>query len=313
MSDRKLQYYAKKEDEGHLVKEYLKSRFHLSVKEISHAKGFDDGITVNGMHVNVKYKLKENDLLEVVLHENMDSASEIVPIEGNLDIVYEDEDIIVVNKPADLVVHPIHNYFDNSLSNIIAWHFKQNNEEHVLRPVGRLDRETSGLIAFAKNRLAAGQLNLQSENRTKVKEYLAICDGVFKEEESEGTINLPIGKVPEVRMLRRISEDGDYAVTHYKVVTQKQHYALVRLRLETGRTHQIRVHMKAIGHPLLGDGLYADNLSDWYGMKRVALHSSHMEITHPVTGKRLQFDAPIPEDMQKLLNDNLKTITYDFL
>lgn len=308
MSVRNLDYIITQEDDGKLVKEILKDRLHLSRREISHAKAFDDGILINGEHVNVIYKVICGELLHVTIHENTEASSEIVPMEGDLDIVYEDEDIIVVNKPAGIIVHPLKNHFKSTLSNIITWHFQQNGETHVIRPVGRLDRETSGLIVFGKNRYSANSLNDQSLNGIKVKEYLALCSGIF--DETKGTIDKPIGLAPGTKMVRSIREDGDPSITHYEVLEQKiqkytnNGFALVKLRLETGRTHQIRIHMKSIGHALLGDGLYGNDLSDWFGMERVALHSSHMEILHPVTGKRLSFDAQLPEDMKNTLFNN---------
>lgn len=305
MSVRNLDYKITQEDEGKLVKEILKDRLHLSRREISHAKAFDDGILINGKHVNVIYKVTAGEDLHVSVHENTEASSQIVPMEGDLNIVYEDEDIIVVNKPAGIIVHPLKNHFTSTLSNHIAWHFKQNGETHVIRPVGRLDRETSGLIVFGKNRYSANSLNDQSLNGIKVKEYLALCSGIF--ENQKGTIDSPIGLAPGVKMVRSIREDGDPSITHYEVLEQKiqngtnNGFALVRLRLETGRTHQIRIHMKSIGHALLGDGLYGSDLPDWFGMERVALHSSHMEILHPVTGKQLSFDAELPLDMKETL------------
>lgn len=305
MSVRNLDYKITQEDEGKLVKEILKDRLHLSRREISHAKAFDDGILINGKHVNVIYKVTAGEDLHVSVHENTEASAQIVPMEGDLNIVYEDEDIIVVNKPAGIIVHPLKNHFTSTLSNHIAWHFQQNGEAHVIRPVGRLDRETSGLIVFGKNRYSANSLNDQSLNGIKVKEYLALCSGIF--ENQKGTIDSPIGLAPGVKMVRSIREDGDPSITHYEVLEQKiqngtnNGFALVRLRLETGRTHQIRIHMKSIGHALLGDGLYGSDLPNWFGMERVALHSSHMEILHPVTGKRLSFDAELPLDMKETL------------
>lgn len=302
MSERNLEYIITHDDEGKLVKEILKDQLHLSRREISHLKGFDDGILINGGHVNVIYKVSSGEILHVTIHENIENSSEIVPMEGPLNIVYEDEDIIVVNKSAGLLVHPLKGHFTSTLSNHIAWHFKQNGETHVIRPVGRLDRETSGLIVFGKNRFSANSLNDQSINGVKVKEYLALCSGFF--DNKEGRIDSPIGLAPGVKMVRTIREDGDPALTYYEVIEQKNGFALVKLRLETGRTHQIRVHMRSIGHALLGDGLYGSDLQDWYGMERVALHSSHMEIIHPVTGQKLLFDAAIPNDMKETLHKN---------
>ncbi|MBQ1457562.1 MAG: RluA family pseudouridine synthase [Butyrivibrio sp.] len=302
MSERNLEYTITQEDTGKLVKDILKEILHMSRREISHAKAFDDGILIDGRHVNVIYKVTSGEVLHVTIHENLEDSSYIEPIEGTLDIVYEDEDIIVVNKPAGMLVHPLKSHAVATLSNYIAWHFEQSGERHALRPVGRLDRETSGLIVFGKNRFSANILNDQSINGIKVKEYLALCSGFF--DKPRGLVDAPIGLPPGVKMVREIREDGDPSLTHYEVIEQKEGFALVKLRLETGRTHQIRVHMKSIGHALLGDGLYGADLPNWYGMERVALHSSHMEIMHPVSGRKLSFDADIPSDMKKTISAN---------
>lgn len=301
MQVRKLNYKILPEDEGKLVKDILRDKLSLSRREISHAKGFADGILVDGKHVNVLYVLSAGEELMISLHENTNALTKVVPVEGILDIVYEDEDIIVVNKAAGMIVHPLKNHYTDTLANIIAWHFETNGEQHLIRPVGRLDRETSGLIVFGKNRLAANILNDQSVNGIKVKEYLALCSGTF--EKKKGQIDSPIGVTPGVKMIKMVRKDGNPALTNYEVVEQKNGFALVRLRLYTGRTHQIRVHMKSIGHALLGDDLYGSDLSSWYGINRVALHSSHMEIIHPVTRNRLSFDAAMPDDMRKLCQD----------
>jgi len=305
-STRNITFEVTDEYEGKQIKDVLKNKLLLSSREISHAKAFADGILVNNNHQNVLYKLKSGDILSVTMHEKIEKSSEIVPIKGDLNIIYEDEDILILNKSPGVVVHPIKNYFDNSLSNYVAYHYKENNEEHIIRPIGRLDRETSGLIAFGKNRLSANILNKQGDDGSRVKEYMALCHGVFKE--SKGIVDAPIGETPGVKMVRMVRDDGDKSVTHYEVVSQKKNFALVRLRLETGRTHQIRVHMKHIGHELLGDSLYSKDILDLFDIKRCALHSSHMEIIHPITGEKMTFDANLPDDikseLQKADKDN---------
>ena len=299
MATRKLIYSVTEKDSGSIVREILKQRLQLSSREISHAKMYPDGIMIAGRQVTVRQEIREGDILEITLHENMERASEIIPQEGPLDVLYEDEDLICLNKPADMVVHPSHGHFTDSLCNRLAWHYLQNKEEHVMRAVGRLDRETSGIIIFGKNRLATAVLSKQGQEGNRLKEYLALCAGTM--EQADGVIDLPIGDTPGVKMIRQVCADGNRAVTHFHVEKQLAGYALVRLRLETGRTHQIRVHMAAVGHPLLGDHLYGASLQDWYGMTRTALHSAHAELVHPVTGIKLEFAANLPGDMEALL------------
>lgn len=302
MSERVLNYKINCEDNNSIVRDIMKCKLHMSSREISHAKAFADGIMVNGEHATVRRVLAAGDFVRIVIHENLDSASEIIPCKGTLDIVYEDEDIICINKPPGMVVHPSHGHFTDSLSNILAYHFQNSGEEHVIRAIGRLDRETSGLILFGKNRTAAANISEQGRNLLRTKEYLALCSGIF--DVSEGIVDLPIADDPDVRMVRIISPDGAAALTHFHVLKQFNDYALVKLRLETGRTHQIRVHMKAIGHPLLGDQLYGeDEISspENYIMTRCALHSSHMEFVHPFSGVRLSFTSKLPEDMRRFV------------
>lgn len=299
MAVRVLNYRVMPQDDRKPVRELLQVQLKLSRREISHAKMYEDGIMVDGVRVTVRKEVVPGEMLQVTLHENIEQASEIIPQEGPLEILYEDEDLICLNKPAGMVVHPSHGHFTDSLCNRLAWHYQQSGEAHVMRAVGRLDRETSGIILFGKNRRATAVLSMQGQKGQRLKEYLALCAGTM--EQQDGTIDLPISDTPGVRMIRRVSPDGDRAVTHFHVEQQMEGYALVRLQLETGRTHQIRVHMAATGHPLLGDRLYGAELSDWYGMERTALHSAHVELTHPVNGRQMEFTAELPEDMKALI------------
>ena len=302
MSDsiRILEYTVKGSDEGLSVKDIMKTVLGLSTKEIARCKHFEDGILLKrdgGDYAFSKVieKVKPGDMIRISIHEDNDNSSEIIPAKGQLDIVYEDEDLILLNKPGDMVVHPSYAHYKDSLSNILAGYYEESGQQHVIRVIGRLDRETSGLIIFAKNRHSAALLSDQTKNMSRRKEYLALCSGVF--EETEGTVNAPIGEIPGQRMIREVREDGKEAVTHYHVEKQFEDYALVRLHLDTGRTHQIRVHMKHIGHPLLGDGLYGTEIENHHNMKRTALHAAHLEFKQPISGKELKFDASLPEDM----------------
>ena len=304
-SVRILEYEVTARDDGRTVKEVMSKELGFSVKELTRCKQFDDGLMVKRageegifLPVMVKAALHTGDSRLIKIYEANENAGEVIPSDVPIDIVYEDEDVVLVNKPGDMVVHPSYAHYRDSLSNALAGHFERMGQAHVIRPIGRLDRETSGLILFAKNRYSAARLSDQKENMSRRKEYLAIVSGVFTER--EGTVDAPIGET-DTRMIRRVSSDGKRAVTHYNVLEQFDEFALIRLQLETGRTHQIRVHMQHIGHPLLGDSLYGKEIRDSFGLKRAALHACHLEFIQPVTGKELSFDAEIPEDMRKVI------------
>ena len=301
----------------------LRSDSARETKSASDAETEDTGITLNTVNagnarstgntvtagvsgkdiykpVLVKENLRAGDVLRVRIYEANESAEEVLPWDHPIDIIYEDEDLIVLNKPGDMVAHPSYAHYTDSLSNALMGYYKRSGQIHVIRPIGRLDRETAGLILFAKNRYSASRLSDQSGNMSRHKEYLAIVNGIL--DEKAGTIDAPIERDPSSRMIRRVDPEGKRAVTHYEVMREFQDYSLVKLRLDTGRTHQIRVHMAYLGHPLLGDGLYGKEIFDNHGMERAALLASHLEFFHPVTGEKCTFDAPLPDDMKRLLN-----------
>ncbi|MCR5403495.1 MAG: RluA family pseudouridine synthase [Butyrivibrio sp.] len=293
------------EEDGMNVRLLMKGVLHMSAKEITRSKQFDDGVLVRRaasesedfQKAFVREILHEGDILRIKIYEDTENATVITPNDLPIDIVYEDEDIIVLNKLGDMVVHPSYAHPFDSLSNALVAYYERTGQEHVLRAIGRLDRETSGLILFAKNRHSAAVLSRQSEGMSRRKEYHAYASGVF--ERDFGTVDAPIGLPDGVLMKRKVMEDGKAAVTHYRVEKQYKDYALIRLLLDTGRTHQIRVHMAHLGHPLIGDSLYGASLEN-YGMKRAALHASHLEFFQPVTGMPLCFDVDFPEDMKRL-------------
>ena len=325
-SFRELEYNITSQDNGLTARDIMAVRLCLSAREIARCKQFDDGVCLfrkesdisckdvlpadsvvkgltdkEGAYVPIKVRtiMLEGDVLRIRIHEDNDSAGDVIPSDLPIDIVYEDDDIILVNKPGDMVVHPSYAHYRDSLSNALAGYYEKTGQSHVVRTIGRLDRETSGLIVFAKNRYSAALLSNQRDNMSRRKEYLALVSGVFSEK--EGTIDAPIGQEQGVRMIRKVMEDGKRAVTHYKVENQFEDFALVRLHLDTGRTHQIRVHMSYLGHPLLGDNLYGKEIADSHGMTRAALHAAHLEFIQPVTKKALSFDVELPEDMEKII------------
>ena len=219
--------------------------------------------------------------------------SNIVPTEMDLNIIFEDDWLLVVNKPAGIAIHPSVLHYSDSLCNGIRFYFDKIGLKKKIRPVNRLDLNTSGLVVFAKCEYIQECLINQMKNNQFKKEYLAVCNGFF--EEKSGTINLPIARKENSIIERRISENGQTAITHYEVLKKFDKYSLVKCSLETGRTHQIRVHMSAIGHPLLGDSLYG-SISNL--INRQALHCFNLQFIHPVYNNDLNFWGDLPNDFK---------------
>lgn len=219
--------------------------------------------------------------------------SNIVPTKMDLNIIFEDDWLLVVNKPAGIAIHPSVLHYSDSLCNGIRFYFDKIGLKKKIRPVNRLDLNTSGLVVFAKCEYIQECLINQMKNNQFKKEYLAVCDGIFNEK--SGTINLPIARKENSIIERCISENGQTAITHYEVLKEFDNYSLVKCSLETGRTHQIRVHMSAIGHPLLGDTLYG-SISDL--INRQALHCYNLQFIHPVYNNDLNFFGDLPNDFK---------------
>lgn len=267
-------------------------------------KWIEDGnVTVNGETVKPKYKLAVGDLVEVQPEkpQKIDLEPENIP----LDIVYEDDDVIVVNKPQGMVVHPAPGHPNHTLVNALLYHSPLSTINGEFRPgiVHRIDKDTSGLLMIAKNDLAHRSLAAQLKAKTNEREYVALVHGVIKEE--RGIIDAPLGRSKKDRKKQAVVEDGRHAVTHFKVLERFKHYTLVSCRLETGRTHQIRVHMKYIGHPLAGDPLYGPRKT--LPGNGQYLHARLLGFKHPRTGKQMTFTTPLPEYFQKMLDHLEKT------
>lgn len=301
--NRTFTYLITQKDSPCTVESYLKKRGY-SHPILVQLKKTQNGILVNQKWAYVKTILNPDDKLEIHLEETA-SSEHIVPVELPFSIVYEDEDILVVNKPADMPIHPSINNYENTLANAVAWYFQQQNIPFVFRCINRLDRDTTGLLILAKNMLSGAILSDQMKKREIHRIYLAITEG---KTDPAGTINRPIGRADQSLILRQVDPDkGDPACTHYlqKCWHPKTFYpatlsvpqdglSLVQLQLETGRTHQIRVHMTSIGHPLIGDTLYNPETAL---LARQALHSYRLAFTHPVTGVPLEFTSSLPADM----------------
>lgn len=267
-------------------------------------------VRLNGEEALFYFPLKPGDLLEITLEEEQPSEN-IVPVDLPLHIVYEDEDLMVIDKPADMPVHPSIGNYENTLANAVAWYFHRLDIPFVFRCINRLDRDTTGLLILAKHMLSGAILSDQMKKRAIHRTYLAITEG---KTDPAGTIDSPIGRADQSLILRQVDhENGDPACTHYlqKCWHPKAFYSetlpvpqdglsLVQLQLETGRTHQIRVHMTSIGHPLIGDTLYNPETAL---MNRQALHSYRLAFTHPITGASLEFTSPLPEDMTEFFPD----------
>lgn len=260
-------------------------------------------ITVNGKTEKAKYKVKSGDVIR--LEEPETKTLELRPENIPLDIVYEDDDVIVINKPQGMVVHPAPGHDDHTLVNALLYHCPLSTINGTFRPgiVHRIDKDTSGLLMVAKNDKAHRFLAKQLKDKTNIREYVALVHGRIAED--EGTINAPIGRSLKDRKKQAVVKDGRNAVTHFEVLKRYRDYTLVKCILETGRTHQIRVHMKYIGHPLVGDPLY--------GPKKTIkgngqfLHAGKLGFVHPTTGKLLIFEAPLPKIFQECLEKLDKT------
>ena len=291
--ERTLQYKVISEYENLPIDRFLRS-MGFSSQNITNLKKMPRNVLVNNEFSYMNQRLKQGDIVTVHILE-LESSPNIVPTDLPLSILYEDEDIMVINKAADLPIHPSINNYDNTLANAVCYYFAKQNIPYVFRCINRLDRDTTGITIVAKHMVSATFLSAMVRLRSIKREYIAIVDGICPE---SGTIDRPIGRVSTSTIERCIDEiNGEVAITHFQRLTYENNCSLILLRLETGRTHQIRVHMKSIGHPLLGDFLYHPDTTK---IKRQALHSYRVSFNHPVTKKSLTFTAPLPADMNFL-------------
>lgn len=264
-------------------------------------KLIDSGcVTLGGQTLKANYKLREGDVIEISLPETEELS--VTPENIPLDIVYEDKDIIVINKARGMVVHPADGNYTGTLVNALLFHCQDLSDINgVKRPgiVHRIDKDTTGLLVAAKNNFAHNVLAEQIKEHKVSRIYYALTEGIFAE--NAGTVNAPIGRHPVDRKKMAVNtKNGKSAVTHFTVIRRYRDTTLVKCRLETGRTHQIRVHMAYIGHPIVGDPVYGKR--NPRGMTGQALHAGALTLRHPVTGEEMTFTAPLPCDFQKLLN-----------
>lgn len=290
----KLKYIVKNNEQFDNLKEVLKTKFEISDRLLTKLKK-NNLIFINNCVANIKSPVNPNDIVEISLDYNEDNTN-IIPTKMDLKIVFEDDYLLILNKPAGYPIHPSMLHFEDSISNGVKYYFDSINLHKKIRPVNRLDKDTSGLVIFAKNEYIQECLVKQMKNNQFLKEYIGICEGTFKNK--TGTISAPISRKPGSIIERCVDSTGDTAITHYSVIKDCTDFSVVHFILETGRTHQIRVHSAYIGNPILGDTLYGHH-SDL--INRQALHSYKSSFVHPVTKEKMTVTAPLFDDMQVLI------------
>jgi 23S rRNA pseudouridine1911/1915/1917 synthase len=276
------------------IKEILKSYFQISDRLLTKLKK-EQKIFLNEKPVYVTEKVSTGDLIHIDMNFE-ETSDNIIPTEMDLDIVYEDEYLLIINKPPFIPVHPSCNHYENSLSNGVKYYFNLINLKRKIRPVNRLDKDTSGLVIFAKHEYIQESLIKQMKCNSFKKEYMAILTGNLIEK--SGTIDVPISRKAGSIMERETSQNGENAISHFELIKNFENYALVKYTLETGRTHQLRVHSKYIGHPILGDTLYGEKSNL---INRQALHAYKISFVHPIKKKTLNIEIDLPNDMKKLI------------
>ena len=285
--------YIVKDNKYQNINQILKQEFNISAR-LLHKLIAAKHVFLNGMSVDTRKSVTAEDIITVDLDFEEESEN-IVATQIPLDIVFEDDVFLVLNKTAGIAVHPSILHYEDSLSNGVKFYFDSIGLKRKIRPINRLDLNTSGLIIFAKNEYVQECLIQQMNNHIFKKEYIAIVSGHF--DKPTGTINLPIDRKENSIIERCVSPNGQDAITDYSVLRKLGNYSVVKCSLKTGRTHQIRVHMAAIGHPLLGDSLYGISC-DW--LDRQALHSYKISFVHPISHENLEFVCELPEDMKNI-------------
>ena len=254
-------------------------------------------LTINDEPVRSSCRVKTGDVIHLVTSEQI---PDILPQDIPLDILYEDEDILIINKPKDMVVHPAPGHYDNTVVNAVMFHCKDlSGINGVLRPgiVHRIDKDTTGSLVICKNDFAHEKIASQLKEHTIKREYIAIVTGVINE--AGGTVDKPLGRSKTNRLKMAVDPDGKRAVTHYEVISRSDKFTLIRCRLETGRTHQIRVHMAYIGHPVAGDPIYGNGRKTPVDTRGQTLHAEILGLVHPRTGEYIEVKAPLPDYFRK--------------
>ncbi len=286
--NRTLTYTVPEEFDGEKVNMYLRSGIGLSYRMVRSLKQIRGSMLLDGEPVRTIDRLRAGAVLTLNLPQDKSTAE---PQPADFEVVYEDDDILVINKPAGLAMHPTHNHQGDTLANAVAYYLTQKGKDAVFRVAGRLDKGTSGLVVCALHKMAASKLNGSYD-----KTYIAIVEGKY---EGNGTIDAPIIRPDPMKTLRAVGEGGEEAITHWTSLGYNNNLSLLEITLETGRTHQIRVHFASQGTPLAGDEMYGGQTDR---IQRHALHCAKLEMPHPITGEKMLFSAPLPDDMEALAN-----------
>lgn len=281
-------YMVTKDYDNKSLRFYLED-MHLSKKKI-YSLFLEKKISLNSLFVNERSILKEYDIISIIEEEKLNFK----PYDYKIDIVYEDDYLLILNKPSNMIIYSLNNE-ENTLCNAVANYYIENNYDISVKYAHRLDKDTTGLIVFCKDSLSHSYMNYLFENHKLNKYYLLFVNGILKNKKER--ISLGIGKDRHINNKMIVNENNDLAITHYKVIKEYKDYSLVLVRLETGKTHQIRVHFSYLGHPLLGDTLYGDKTNY---IPRVALHSYCLEFIHPVYKEKVRFEIDLNADMKAL-------------
>lgn len=280
---RELEVKIDKNLEGKTLEKILRENLGLTKKEISRAKFQPQGIRVNGEKQRITYRPLAGQVLRVCTEEQNKEKSRVMACEGELQILYEDRDLLVLEKQGGTPCHPGRGHFEDSLGNRAAAYLKEQGEDGVVRAVGRLDKDTSGVMVYAKSRIAAARLSAQKQTGEFQKVYFALVKGEMKEK--EGKITCPIAPIPGEKLKMQVQEGGKSSCTQYEVLEKRKSYTFVKCRISTGRTHQIRVHMAWLGYPLLGDVLYGDGQNPLF--EGLALYAAEAEFSQSFTKERI--------------------------
>ena len=297
-----MQFIITEEQNGMLLRDFLKKHCKLSHRMTKRLKYSEGGLTVNGESVTVRRMLKTGDVLSLAAEDTV-STEKIRPVDLPIDILYEDEDLVVPSKPANMPTHPSHDHYDDTVANALCFRYERMGIPFCFRTVNRLDRDTSGLLLIARGQIASERLNRAMREGRIRKQYLAILEGA--PDPAEGTVETHLCRTDASIIVRRVctpEEGGDYALTTYRTLAVANGYALVEASPITGRTHQLRVHFAHLGHPIVGDDLYGHVHPD---MPRQALHAHTLRFPHPADGREIFVTSPLPEDMTAFLRKYL--------
>jgi 23S rRNA pseudouridine1911/1915/1917 synthase len=293
MKNNILKYHVQKEDNGQNIKSVLHKRLQFSRTLLKKIKRTEN-IILNGKLSKLSNEVNEGDILEIIL--DMPETATVEPENIPIKILFENEDLMIVDKPAGLVVHPTRRHPNKTLANAVVYYWKKQGYDKIFRPVHRLDKDTSGVLLIAKNHYIHQHLSRQIKNRILKRQYIAVVHGIIKNEQD--TINAPISMEPDNGIKRMIDINGQKAITNFKIIKILNNATIIKLSLETGRTHQIRIHMNYYQHPIIGDTLYGGNDID---IQRQALHSHSIKFFNPRNNKIIYVTSKIPDDMKKLI------------